>query len=103
MTLLGEDKITEMFGTPEEMAVRLDHYERDVLFLWNNMSKWRELYLDQWIAIYGGKVIAVAQDMSSIVTEVREVGIPLGEVVLQPIRTTYSNIVPSSFRGSLSD
>ena len=100
MTLLGEDKITEMFGTPEEMAVRLEHFERDVLFLWNNMSRWRELYLDQWIAVYGEKVIAVATDLKTIDRDVRQLPVPRGQVVLQPIHARLDNFVPTNFRVS---
>src|SRR4051812_36366700 len=97
MTLLGEDKITEMFGTPEEMAARLDHFERDVLFVWNNIAKWRELYMDKWIAVYGEQVIAVADDLDSIDAAVRTLPVPRGQVFLQPIRASYE-MITSGFR-----
>jgi|SRR6476659_1769505 len=93
MTLLGEDKITEMFGTPAEMAARLDHFERDVLFLWNNIAKWRELYMDKWIAVYDEEVIAVADDLDSVDSAVRRLSVPRGGVVLQPIRRHYNFVL----------
>lgn len=98
MTQLGEDKLIEIFGTPEEMKVRHDHFERDVLFVWNNMPEWRKRYLDQWIAVYDETIIAVAPDLESIDRAVRKLPVPCTDVVLQPVLETFANIVPSVFR-----
>jgi len=97
MTLLGEDKITEMFGTPQEMRVSLEHFERDVLFLWNNIATWRELYLDKWIAIYQQEVVAAGESTADVLEKVRGRGVRPGDTVIQAIRASYSDVVPSSF------
>ena len=97
MTRLGEDRITEIFGTPEEMHENLERGWRDVHFLWDNIERWRELHLDKWIAVHDEAVVAVADDLDSLIDDLRSRRMNLGEVLLQPIRATYSNIVPSSF------
>ena len=73
--------IEDIIGNPEELAKGLARFKRDQDYYLANEGRFIKEYPNQFIAIYGEKVITHAKLFPDLLEEIDKKGIPRGEVL----------------------
>ena len=70
-----------------EKAV-LDSFHRNVEYFDVNHSQLVQDYTDQWVAIFGERVVGADRDLDTLVEKLDSQNLPVGEVLVERVSAT---------------
>lgn len=73
--------------TPEEIATSLRAFEKTAQVFSSDSPRLIDLYPDQWVAVYNGKVVTHDRDVDVVFAWLEEHDIPLGDTMTRFIDT----------------
>jgi hypothetical protein len=76
-------KALKSIGGLEEFKRRREEFSRDLAFIENNRGSLLKEYEEQWIAVYGSKVVAHGRDYSKVLFELEREGMPVGQIPIK--------------------
>lgn len=82
MALDLAERFRQRLGDPKEAFEQQRRLERDLHFLLSNLDKWRETHPNRWIAVYNGKLVAVADTRDRLLKELEAAGVPLRHALI---------------------
>lgn len=82
-----------IMGHPQEVAHKLQQFRQSAKFLSSRRAYLVKRYPKEWVAIYGGKVKAHAQTLSSLLEEVDRQNLPRQHVAIGFLDTTERRLI----------
>ena len=87
-------------GGSEKISRRIRQYTADLDFFGQIYEELAQKWPDQHVAVYLGEVVDHNKDMETLVASVHERGLPIGDVVFEPVLSPDSPrplIIPTPF------
>lgn len=76
-------KVLESAGGEEEFDRKRQQYTSDLAYFENNQKQLLKNHDDNWVAIYGNKVVAYSKNYDALITQLKKEGIPENEAVIK--------------------
>ena len=78
-------KTRQILGDPVALHRELRSFRKAALALSSDHPRLIDLYPNQWVAVYDGKVTAHGKTLDSVLEEMRRKGIPQGRTIVRYI------------------
>jgi len=82
-------------GGLEEFKRKRDQFNRDLAFINENIDKLLEDYGDCWVAVYDRKIVARGKHYNNILSQIREKGLPVEQIVTRFVSSREVNALYS--------
>jgi len=79
---------------PDEFREAVERGERDLKFALEHMQEWRRKHPNRWVAVHGGKLVAVESDAAALHEAICKQGIPPRESYVKFIPDARTVIIP---------
>ena len=94
MPRLSAKKKAEYLGaSPKEIARDLRAFTRTARVLASNEPQLRRKYSKQWIAVYNGKVRAVAKSLDGVISKLEKQGLPANKSIIRYMDTSGRKLI----------
>lgn len=94
MPRLSAKKKAEYLGAPPQKIARdLRAFSRTGQFLSSNEPQLLKKYSKQWIAVYNGKVCAVAKSLDGVISKLQKQGLPPNESIIRYMDTSGRKLI----------
>ncbi|MGQ9573600.1 MAG: DUF5678 domain-containing protein [Dehalococcoidia bacterium] len=87
------ERLRKQLGTPKQAREDQARFDNDLNYLLSRQQHWREKYPNRWIAIYGQRVVAVADTGERLLGELRRQRLPLKHVIIDFVTESETALV----------
>ena len=85
--------LSRLGNNPENIAKGLREFSKSAEMLSNDRRRLVNQYPLQWIGVYRGEVSAKADDLPSLMEELKRRGIPLGDTIVRFIEENQRTLI----------
>ena len=83
ITIKEKELINKRFGSPQAAYDELIRFAKDADSLSKIRSKLTIEYPDKWVAFYNGELVAIADTLEEVLSDIRKAGLREHDVVTQ--------------------
>ncbi|MDA1062629.1 MAG: DUF5678 domain-containing protein [Chloroflexi bacterium] len=93
MPAISEKQARELFGSSDEVRVRMNALRRSASVFSSRSPRLIEMYPERWVAVRDGAVVADAVTLPELLESVDKLGLPRNEILVRFIEENQRALI----------